>query len=96
MANTVNVTLRLDRNLKSSAEQMLDEVGMNLSTAITVFLKQMVRKGCIPFKIEADSFWSDRNQERIAESLRQLNEGNIVVKTSQELEAMENGQGFHR
>lgn len=75
MANTVNVTIRLDRDLKSYAEQMLDDIGMSLSTAITVFLKQTVRNGRIPFNIEADPFWSDRNQERLMESLRQAEAG---------------------
>jgi DNA-damage-inducible protein J len=75
MANTVNVTIRLDRNLKSYAEQMLDEVGMSLSTAITVFLKQVVRKGRIPFNIETDSFWSEQNQARLEESRQQAEAG---------------------
>jgi DNA-damage-inducible protein J len=67
---------------------MLDEMGMSLSTAITVFLKQAVRKGRIPFKIENDSFWSEQNQARLMESLRQLQEGKVVVKTTEELDAM--------
>jgi DNA-damage-inducible protein J len=91
MADTVNVTIRLDRSLKSRADQMFEDMGMNLSTAITVFLKQSVRRGQIPFRIEADSFWSERNQTRLQESLQQLKEGKVVIKTTEELEAMENG-----
>jgi DNA-damage-inducible protein J len=91
MTNTVDVTIQLDRKLKSSAEQMLDGAGLSLSTAITVFLKQTVIKGRIPFSIETDSFWSKENQSRLLESLQELNDGKVIVKTTVELEAMENG-----
>ncbi|MDR2535092.1 MAG: type II toxin-antitoxin system RelB/DinJ family antitoxin [Treponema sp.] len=90
MSDTVNFTVRLDKNLKYCAEGMFRDLGMNLSTAITVFLKQAVRQGTLPFNPETDSFWSERNQARLEESLKSLEAGRIVEKTDEELEAMEN------
>jgi DNA-damage-inducible protein J len=78
MADTVNVTIRLDRALKSNAESMFEDMGMNLSTAINIFLKQTARQREIPFRIEADSFWSDRNQARLESSRREAEAGHLT------------------
>ena len=40
--------------------------------------------------LEDDSFWGEENQARLKDSLQELIDGKIVVKTSKELEAMEN------
>lgn len=50
--STVNVTIRMDENLKKQADVLFSELGMNMSTAFTVFAKQAVREQAIPFNIE--------------------------------------------
>jgi addiction module RelB/DinJ family antitoxin len=51
MTETTNLNIRIDRNLKAEADQVFNELGMNLTTAITVFVKQAVRQKKIPFEI---------------------------------------------
>lgn len=46
-----NLNIRIDDDLKKQAENMFAELGMNMSTAMTVFLKQAVRYGGIPFDL---------------------------------------------
>ena len=48
---TVNVTFRVDDELKKQADTLFDELGMSLSTAFNVFLRQAVREQQIPFHI---------------------------------------------
>ena len=48
---TVNVTFRVDDELKEQADSLFSELGMSLSTAFTVFLRQSVREQRIPFAI---------------------------------------------
>lgn len=50
MANT-NVTIRMDTELKRQAEELFADLGMNLTTAFTVFAKQAVREQQIPFMV---------------------------------------------
>lgn len=50
---TTNVTIRMDTELKKQAEVVLNELGMNMSTAYTVFIKQLVRDGRFPFVPDA-------------------------------------------
>jgi DNA-damage-inducible protein J len=47
----VNVTLRVDEDLKKQADALFSELGMNLTTAFNVFLRQSVREQGIPFQI---------------------------------------------
>lgn len=46
------IHISIDEDLKKDAEQLFAELGMNMTTAITVFLKQSVTKLALPFKIE--------------------------------------------
>lgn len=47
----VNVTFRVDDELKKQADALFSELGMNLSTAFNIFLRQAVREQQIPFAI---------------------------------------------
>lgn len=48
---TVNVTFRVDDELKKQADALFSELGMSLSTAFNIFLRQSVREQQIPFSI---------------------------------------------
>ena len=47
----VNVTLRVDEDLKRQAETLFSELGLNLTTAFNIFLRQSVREQRIPFQV---------------------------------------------
>ena len=89
MADTINVTIRLDREIKEQAEKMFGEFGMNLSTAFNVFARQALRQGRIPFEIY-DPFYGDKNQAELNRRIADIEAGRtaFVVKTMEELEAM--------
>jgi len=69
------VTVRMDTELKQQAENLFDEIGLNMSSAITVFVKAAVREGRIPFELAADPFYSPANQARLRRSINQLTAG---------------------
>ena len=91
MADTINVTIRLDRDIKEQAEKMFNDFGMNLSTAFNVFARQSLRQGKIPFEIY-DPFYSEKNQAEVNRRIDEIEAGTakFVVKAMEELEAMEN------
>ena len=87
---TTSVTIRMEENLKKQAETLFDEMGLNMTTAITIFTKTVVRQGKIPFEISADPFWSEANQAHLRKVAADLNAGKgLIEKTMEELEAME-------
>lgn len=57
MANTnsSNISIRMDSNLKAAAEALYEELGMNLSTAFNIFVRQSLRVGGIPFTITTET-----------------------------------------
>ena len=74
MAETINVTIRLDRDVKEQAERMFGDFGMNLSTAFNVFARQALRQGKIPFEIY-DPFYSIKNQAELNSRIADIEAG---------------------
>jgi len=74
MAETINVTIRLDRDVKEQAEKMFSDFGMNLSTAFNVFARQALRQGRIPFEI-SDPFYSEKNQAELRRRIADIEAG---------------------
>lgn len=54
MATTTNFSVRMDCNLKKQCEALYGELGVNLTTAINVFLRQSLRSGGFPFDVRID------------------------------------------
>ena len=50
----VSTNINLDADLKRSAQELLKDLGMDLTTAVTIFLRQTVRDQGIPFRITRD------------------------------------------
>lgn len=46
-----NINIRMDEELKRNFEHVCDELGMNMSTAMTIFAKKMIRERRIPFEV---------------------------------------------
>lgn len=53
MAQT-NVSIRMDADLKRQFEEFCADVGMTMTTAITIFAKKTVRENKIPFSVDRD------------------------------------------
>lgn len=53
---TLNLNVRVDANDKKSFEQFCNSVGMNISTAVNLFIKTVVREQRIPFEIKTNNF----------------------------------------
>ena len=52
---TTNINVRVDSALKEQAEKLFSELGMNMTTAITVFLRSAVNYEGIPFEIRKNT-----------------------------------------
>jgi DNA-damage-inducible protein J len=54
MANTTNLNIRVDEEVKRKAEAIFNELGLNMSTAMNMFLRYSVRYGGIPFDLRIE------------------------------------------
>jgi len=78
--STTSVTVRMDADLKKQAETLFEDMGLTMTTAITLFTKAVVRQNKIPFEITADPFYSQSNMARLRESIANLNEGKGIER----------------
>ena len=88
---TVNV--RVDANVKQNFEEFCETVGMNISTAINLFIKTVLAQRKIPFEIAVpdDPFYKGANWRHVMKGIHAFESGKPgIVKTMEELEAMAN------
>lgn len=61
-SSTTNISIRMDLDLKAQADALFSELGMNLSTAFNIFVRQSLREGRIPFEVSLNQ----PNRETVA------------------------------
>ena len=50
-STTTNVSFRIDTDIKNQADNLFSQLGLNLTTAFNIFLRQSIREGSIPFSV---------------------------------------------
>ena len=49
-----NLNIRTDKEIKDQAEQIFNELGLNMTTAVNMFLRTVIRENGIPFHLKLD------------------------------------------
>lgn len=80
MAQT-NINIRMDEELKKNFDMICTELGLNMTAAINVFARAVVRKHGIPFDltINDDFFYGEANVERLRKSIKSLEAGKGTI-----------------
>ncbi len=89
MAQTL-VNFRIDEQTKKQMEEICSELGITMSTAFNIFAKKVIREKRIPFDVSIDPFYSESNMKALSKSIKELEEGKVVVKSMEELEEKSN------
>lgn len=82
------VSIRMDDGLKHDFDRVCNELGMSMTTAITMLAKKMAREKRLPFEASIDPFYSRSNIKALQESINQMKQNRTVTKTLEELEKM--------
>ena len=106
--STTSVNLRIDKELKRQAEELFDKLGINMTTAMNIFLRQAVREQGIPFRLSAAVNYDDIEpykpdiaghrsyQEYVIDNLRQSDmkvaEGSMSYYTESEMRSKIEGE----
>ena len=72
------LSMRIDDEVKRKAEIACDALGLNMTTAINIYLVKLGNEMRIPFEVSVDPFYSSANQKVLEESIRQLEEDNGI------------------
>ena len=68
----INISFRIEKDLKDELDILCGEIGMTVTTAFTIFAKKFVRERRLPFIVDADPFYSEKNMKRLKRSIEQL------------------------
>ena len=71
MAQTT-LSVRMDDSLKSDFDKVCNELGLSMTTAITMLAKKMTREKRLPFEVAVDPFYSEENLARLIRSIAQM------------------------
>lgn len=74
------IQVRIDDALKSDASLVANNLGIDLPTAVRMFLKQMVRENALPFRPSADPFKSPQNQAYLKKLYDEYKAGKIKAE----------------
>ncbi|WP_394954329.1 type II toxin-antitoxin system RelB/DinJ family antitoxin [uncultured Helicobacter sp.] len=88
MATTL-MQIRLDKNLKKDADLLFQNLGLDTTTAVRMFLKASLQKQGLPFKVqhkskaaykEEEAFYSPKNVAILLEGYKKLQNGEGAIK----------------
>lgn len=86
MKKNSTLNLRVNPDVKRNAEEVLSQLGISMSTAINIYLKQISMTGGIPFDIKvpkapisinADLMTKDEIHAKLKEGFNDIDEGNV-------------------
>lgn len=71
MAQTT-VSVRMDDTLEKDFDAVCNDLGLSMTTAITMLAKKMTREKRLPFEVSIDPFYSEENMARLRRSIAQM------------------------
>lgn len=83
---TTNITMRMDEDLKSQLQELVSNLGMDMTTFFTISAKQAVREQRIPFKISMDI--PDEEAKEAIEVVSQMKQNSFVGKSYTDVDEM--------
>lgn len=80
---TTPTQIRIDSEIKKQASELFSSLGLDMSTAVNLFLYQCVLRGGLPFSVEQPKY-NDETLEAMAEAMRISKDPNVKGYTSME------------
>lgn len=66
------ISVRMDDALKHEFDRVCNDLGLSMSTAVTILAKKMIRENRLPFDVSIDPFYSETNMDRLRKSIAQM------------------------
>jgi DNA-damage-inducible protein J len=88
----ININIRVDKVIKEQAEVLFSNLGMNMSTAVNVFLRQSLAVRGIPFDVKEDPYLTTPEEDdydlRAYKKAMAAHKANPVTYTHEEVRKM--------
>ena len=86
MSKTATINMRIDPQVKEKTEILFRELGLSTTEAISIFLHQSLIQGGLPFEVK--NYKKANYFAELHQSIEELEQGKIIIKTADELEQM--------
>ena len=83
MSKTTNLSVRIDEDLKRKSETIFSELGLTMSTALTLFLRSAIRYGGIPFELRIE-----KPNAATIDAMDDVNHNRNISKTFDSIESL--------
>lgn len=80
------LNIKIDSDDKKSFEYFCEQTGMNVSVAINMFIKNVLREQKLPFEVTADPFFSEKNITRLVKAINDVEQGKSELKEHELIE----------
>lgn len=87
MSKNVSMNIRVDEGTRAEAESIFEQLGLTMSGAINMFLKQVVREKAVPLSMELDPMFTSRTVKEDMEEARKLRAEGITGVDADDLTA---------
>lgn len=74
------LSVRIDEKDKKGFESFCDKTGMNVSVAINMFIKSVLREHKLPFEIKEDPFYSETNIRYLEKVINEIKAGTAKIE----------------
>lgn len=83
---TTSMNIRMDSDIKRDAQQIFAELGMDMTTAVNIFLRQAIRQRGLPFEVKLDAPNADTLEA--LEEVRRMKKNPQLGKTYTDVDVM--------
>lgn len=84
-----HIQIRIDEKTKKSAKKILDGLGVDMTSAIKIYLKQIVITKGIPFRLLTENGFTPEQEEEILKAAKEAEQGKNVTKAMSPKEAID-------
>ena len=70
-----SISIRIDTKDKSMFEDFCESVGMNVTTAFNMFVKNVIANQKLPFEVQRDPFYSEENMKYLKKAIKDVKAG---------------------
>lgn len=88
ISNAINMSFRVDKNLKKEADALFKNLGLNTSVALNMFLTQSVREQKIPFNITMLAPEPGKELQEALNEAEEIRKGNLKVKKFNDIDSL--------
>lgn len=73
------INFRIDEDMKKAMDDTCKEMGLTMTSALTMFISKVVRERRIPFEVSADPFYSNANIAYLTKIIQKIESGDAKL-----------------